>query len=58
MGAKTRETVVNSFVSLYVRAVAAFVPIKDMAATQNALKKDYIITKEPSTLVGSLAGGC
>ena len=40
VGAKTTETVVNRFVSLYVRAVGAFVPIKDAEGLQNALKKD------------------
>ena len=51
VGVKTTVAVVNSFVSLYVRAVAAFVPIKGMEALQNALQKDYIITKELSTIV-------
>jgi len=32
-----------------------FVPIKDVEALQNDLKKDYVITKELSTLVGGLA---
>jgi len=43
---------------LYTRAVETFVPIKDVEALQNDLKKDYIITKELSTLVGSLALRC
>lgn len=55
--ANTTETNVNSFVSLYTRAVAKFVPIKDVEVLQNELKKDYI-TKELSTLVGSLALKC
>lgn len=56
MGAKSTEAIVNSFVS-YTRAVAAFVPIKNVGALQNALKKDYIL-KELSTVVGSLALRC
>jgi len=33
-------------------------PIKDVEALQKDLKKDYVITKELSTLVGSLALKC
>jgi len=58
VGAKTTETFVDSFLSLYTRAVGTFVPIKDVEALQNDLKKDYVITKELSTLVGSLALRC
>ena len=43
VGAKTTETVVNSFVLLYVHAVGAFVPIKNVDGLQNSLKEDYII---------------
>jgi len=32
--------------------------IKDVEALQNDLKKDYVITKELSTFVGSLALRC
>jgi len=35
-----------------------FLPINDIEALQNDLKKDYVITKELSTLVGSLALKC
>jgi len=35
--------------------VGTFLTIKDIEALQNDLKQDYIITKELSTLVGSLA---
>ena len=43
VGAKTTETLVNSFVSLYTRTVAAFVSIKDVEALLNKLKKITLI---------------
>ena len=58
VGAKTTETFVDSFLSLYTRAVGMFVPIKDVEALQNDLKKDYIINKELSAFVGNLALRC
>ena len=45
VGAITTETFVDSFLSLYARAAAIFVRIKDAQALQNALKKDYVIQK-------------
>jgi len=39
VGAKTTETFVDSFISLYTRAVGAFAPIKDVAL-ESDLKKD------------------
>ena len=48
VGAITTETIVDSFLSLYARAAAIFVRIKDAQALQNDLKKDYVITKELS----------
>jgi hypothetical protein len=58
VGAKTTETFVDSFSSLYTRAVGMFVLIKDVEALQNDLKKDYIINKELSAFVGNLALRC
>ena len=58
VGAKTTETFVDSFISFYTRMVGTFVPIKDVKALQSDLKKDYIITKEFSTVVGSLTLRC
>ena len=58
VGAKTTETFVDSFISLYTRVVGIFVPIKDVEALQSDLKKDYVINKELSTVVGSLALRC
>jgi len=57
-GAKTTETLIESFLTLAPRAVGMFVRIKDVDALQNELKKDYIITKELSALAGGLALSC
>jgi len=57
-GAKTTETLIESFVTLTNRAVGMFVRIKDVDALQNELIKDYIITKELSALAGGLALSC
>ena len=45
VGAKTTETFVDSFLSLYMRAVGAFVPLKDAEALHRDLQKDYVITR-------------
>ena len=57
-GAETIETFVEGFISLFTRALGAFLPIKDVGVLQSALKKDCVFTKELSTLVGSLALRC
>ena len=57
-GAKTTETLIESFLTLATRAVGMFVRIKDVDALQNELKKDYIIIKELSALAGGLALRC
>jgi len=49
---------VNSCLSLYTRVVGTFVPIKAVQALQSDLKRDYVITKELSTLVGNLTLRC
>ena len=56
--AKTTETFVDSFILVYTKAVGIFLSIKDVDARQKDLKKDYVITKELSTLIGSLALSC
>ena len=38
--------------------VGTFVSIKDVEALQSELKKDYVITKELSTLIGSFVLRC
>ena len=58
VGAKTTETLIDSFLSLSTKALGCFVKIKDFDALQNELKNDYIITKEISALSGGLALKC
>ena len=58
VGAKTTETLIESFLSLSTKALGCVVKIKDVDALQNELKNDYIITKEMSTLSGGLALRC
>ena len=55
VGAKTTETLIDSFLSFATKALRVAVKIKDSDALQNELKNDYIITKELSTLSGGLA---
>ena len=58
VGAKTNETMINSFLSVSVKTIGTFVRIKDPGALQNELKNDYVITKELSTFAGAIALGC
>ena len=60
IGAKTTETLIDSFLSLSTRALGWAVKIKDVGALQNELKNDHkiIITKEMSALSGWLALKC
>ena len=58
VGAKTTETLIDSFLSLSTRALGWAVKIKDVGALQNELKNDNIITKEISALSGELALKC
>ena len=58
VGAKTTETLIDSFLSFSTKALSWAVKIKDVNALQNELKNDYIITKEMSTLSGGLALRC
>ena len=58
VGAKTTETLIDSFLSIFTKALGWVVKIKDLDALQNELKNDYIITKEMSTLSGRLALKC
>ena len=48
VGAKTTETLIESFLSFVTKALSMAVRIKDSDALQNELKTDYIITKELS----------
>ena len=58
VGAKTTETLIESILSFYVKALSMAVKIKDSSALQNELKNDYIITKELSDLSGGIALRC
>ena len=58
VGAKTTETLIESFLSLSTKAIGMVVRLKDVGARQNKLKNDYIITKELSALSGGLALKC
>ena len=50
VGAKTTETLIESFLSFSTKALGLVVKLKDAKALQNELKNDYIITKELSNL--------
>ena len=58
VGAKTNETMIDSFLSVSVKTLGAVVKIKDPAALHNELKNDFVITKELSALSGYIALGC
>ena len=58
VGAKTTETLIESFLSFSTKALSLVVRLKDTEALQNELKNDYIITKELSNLSGNLALRC
>ena len=58
VGAKTTETLIESFLSFSTKALGLVVKLKDAKALQNELKNDYIITKEPSNLSGNIALRC
>ena len=58
VGAKTTETLIESFLSFSTKALSLVVRLKDAEALQNELKNDYIITKELSNISGNLALRC
>ena len=58
VGAKTNETMINSFLSFSVKTLGAVVRIKDPDTLHNELKNDYVITKELSAFSGAIALGC
>ena len=55
VGAKTTETLIESFLSFSTKALSLGVLLKGTEALQNELKNDYIITKELSNISGNLA---
>ena len=58
VGAKTTETLIESFLLFSTKALSCVVKLKDTEALQNELKNDYIITKELSNLSGNIALRC
>ena len=58
VGAKTTETLIESFLAFSTKALGLVVKLKDTEALQNELKNDYIITKELSNLSGNIALRC
>ena len=58
VGAKTTETLIDSFLSFSTKAIGLVVELKDDKALQNELKNDYIITKELSYISGNIALRC
>ena len=58
VGAKTIETLIDSFLSFSTKALGRVVKLKDDKALQNELKNDYIITKELSNISGNIALRC
>ena len=55
VGARTTETLIESFLAFSIKALSLAVLIKDTEPLQKELKNDYIITKELSDLSGGLA---
>ena len=58
VGARTTETLIESFLAFSTKALSLVVKLKDTEALQNELKKDYIITKELSNLSDNIALRC
>ena len=58
VGARTTETLIDSFLAFSTKALGCIVKLKDAEALQNELKNDYIITKELSNLSGNIALRC
>ena len=54
VGAKTNETMIDSFLSVSVKTLGAVVKIKDPVALHNELKNDFVITKELSAFLAIL----
>ena len=58
VGAKTTETLTESFLAFATKALRSIVKLRDTDDLLNELKNDYIVTKELSSLSGSLALKC
>ena len=58
VGSKTTETLIEGFLAFATKALGSIVKLRDTEALHNELKNDYIVTKELSSLSGSLALKC
>ena len=58
VGARTTETLIESFLAFSTKALSLVVKLKDAEALHNELENDYIITKELSYTSGNLALRC
>ena len=58
VGAKTTETLIDSFLCYATKALGLVIKIKDADALKNELKNDYVIAKEMSVLSGGIALRC
>ena len=58
VGAKTTETLIDSFLCFATKALGLVVKIKDADALKNELENDFIIAKEMSVLSGEIALRC
>ena len=58
VGAKTTETLIESFLAFSTKTLGFFVKLKDPETLQNELKNDNIFTKELSNLSGNIALRC
>ena len=58
VGAKTTETLIDSFLAFSTKALGLVVKLKDIEALKNELKNDYVITKELSNISGNIALRC
>ena len=58
VGARTTETLIESFLAFSTKALRLVLRLKDTEALQNELRNDDIITKELSNFSGNLALRC
>ena len=58
VGSRTTETLIEGFLAFATKALGSIVKLRDTDDLLNELKNDYIVTKELSSLSGSLALKC
>ena len=57
-GNKTTDSLIDSAIMLFSKAVGLVVSIKDVKELQKELKNDFVINQELSSLAGGLALRC